>query len=157
MTSHIHASCVELSGKGLLLLGNAGAGKSSFALSLINRGFTLVGDDQVCIFPDDGKLRAQPAESLKGLLEVRGIGILQMLYSSSCTIEYLIDLVPGFCAERLPDQKTMMIYNAPLRTLQINPMDPRAIEKILILFHPNFAGFYERKEATETIIPVKVG
>ena len=45
----LHASCVALGGAGLLLLGAPGAGKSSMALRLMERGWGLVADDQVVI------------------------------------------------------------------------------------------------------------
>lgn len=142
MTPYLYASCVERDGLGILLRGHAGAGKSSFSLSLINRGLNLVGDDQVFLRNVEGKLFASPAESLKGLLEVRGVGILQLKYTPECEIAYLIDLVPGYRSERLPEMESVEIQGVPLRSFHINPMDPRAIEKVFVLLHPDFEGFY---------------
>lgn len=144
MTTHIYASCVEKNGRGILLRGHAGAGKSSFTLSLINRGMSLVGDDQIRINNTDGKLIARPAENIKGLLEVRGIGILNLNYSESCEIVYVINLVPGYHSERLPENQEVEIQGVSIRTFNINPLDPTAIEKVLILFHPVFQDFYQK-------------
>ncbi|GEM_PF-1252882 len=148
---YIHASCVEKDGRGILLKGHSGAGKSSFALALINRGFTLVADDQVLASAKDDRLLAEPADALKGLLEVRGVGLLRMRYSPSCQIQVLIDLVPGFRSERLPSPKTQLLHGLPIRSFQINPMDPRSIEKVLVLFHPDFQGFYESESGNQIL------
>ncbi|SRR5260221_14264811 len=145
-TSYIHASCVELKGRGLLIRGQAGSGKSSFALSLINRGFKLVADDLVHIFSEKDQLIAQPAKPLKGLLEVRGIGIIQLMSTQYCMVDYIVDLVPGIRTERLPELKTTDIQDIPVRSFRINPTDPYATEKALILFHQDFLGFHEHQQ-----------
>lgn len=148
---YIHASCVEKEGRGILLRGHSGASKSSFALTLINRGFTLVADDQVRVSTQDNKLIAEPAEALRGLLEVRGIGLLRMNYSPSCELQVLIDLVPGYRADRMPAVETQTLHGLALRSFQINPMDPRGIEKVLVLFHPDFLGFYEEETRSQKV------
>lgn len=149
MTTHIHATCVELNGDGVLLRGKSGAGKSSLALSLINRGFKLVGDDQVCLSKRDGFLVAQPADSLKGVLEVRGVGLLRMAYTESCSIEYVVDLLPGCSPERLPDHQLITLHDISVPCLQFNSMDPRTIERIQVLFSQHFQGFYEPDDVAE--------
>ncbi|MCS6892498.1 MAG: serine/threonine protein kinase, partial [Rhodovarius sp.] len=70
----LHASCVALDGAGLLLLGPAGAGKSSLALRLMERGWMLVADDQVLLQAAPALLAAAPAE-LAGMIELRGLGL----------------------------------------------------------------------------------
>lgn len=147
---YLHATCVEKDGLGVLLRGHAGAGKSSFALALINRGFKLVADDQVRTSLIDGFLTAQPAEVLKGLLEVRGLGILKLSYSPVCQIQYLIDLVPGFKCDRLPSYFETTINGARIQSFQMNPMDPNSVEKVLVLFNQDFLGFDVPHQKGET-------
>jgi HPr kinase/phosphorylase len=146
---YLHASCVEKDGYGVLLRGHSGAGKSSFALTLINRGFKLVADDQVRTFVQGGQLLAQSSEALKGLLEVRGVGILKLQCTDVCQVKYLIDLVPGYRSDRLPLLMDTMINGLNIRSFQMNPMDPRSIEKVLVLFHQDFLGFYEEDQNGE--------
>jgi HPr kinase/phosphorylase len=69
----MHASCAARDGCGLLLTGAPGSGKSDLLLRLLDRGFSLVADDQVHIGPDG---LARPPTSLAGLMEVRGLGIM---------------------------------------------------------------------------------
>jgi len=79
MTGAPHqATCVALHGRGVLIEGPSGSGKSSLALALIDRGAHLVGDDGVCLSVRDGRLWAAPPPRIAGLLEVRNIGLVTL-------------------------------------------------------------------------------
>lgn len=77
----IHATCVVLQEAGVLIRGEAGAGKSTLALALLDRAAQsglhgcLVGDDRISIERHHGRLVAYPHPALGGLIEVRGLGI----------------------------------------------------------------------------------
>jgi hypothetical protein len=73
---NIHASCVAIGRAGVLLLGKSGAGKSSMALCLIDGGARLVADDRVLLSARGGALHARAPDSIFGLLEIRGLGIV---------------------------------------------------------------------------------
>jgi HPr kinase/phosphorylase len=92
----VHGSCVARDGAGVLLLGPPGSGKSDLALRLIDRGFILVADDRV----DIREGRAAAPETLAGLLEVRGLGILRLPQCASARLALAVQL--GAPAERLP-------------------------------------------------------
>ena len=72
----LHGSCGVLKGEAVLLVGRPGSGKSDLLLRLIDRGFVLVADDQVAI--EAGW--ASPPDSLAGLIEVRGLGLLRLAH-----------------------------------------------------------------------------
>jgi serine kinase of HPr protein (carbohydrate metabolism regulator) len=72
------ATCVAIGGRGLLIEGPPGSGKSSLALALIDRGGSLVGDDGVLLEPRDGRVWALPPPQIAGLLEVRNVGLVTM-------------------------------------------------------------------------------
>ena len=74
--ANIHASCVAIGGRGVLLLGKSGVGKSDLALRLIAEGARLVADDRTILFAIRGALHAKAPETIKGLLEIRGVGIV---------------------------------------------------------------------------------
>jgi len=104
----IHASAVLTGARAVLIRGPSGAGKSRLALDLIEAGRTgalpfarLVGDDRVHVQAAGGRLLARPAETLGGLIEVRGLGILRLPYEPSAVVGLVIDL--GANAERLPE------------------------------------------------------
>jgi hypothetical protein len=104
----IHASCVAVNGKGVLLTGVSGVGKSDLALRLIHEGAKLVADDQVFVVGDGDTAFASPPENLAGLLEVRGMGIFRLDYQPACPVAAVFELQPGKTFERMPAQSTLV-------------------------------------------------
>ena len=76
------ATCVAIGGRAVLIEGAPGAGKSSLALALIDRGARLVGDDSVMLEAVDTRLLARPHPATAGLIEVRNLGLLPMPHVS---------------------------------------------------------------------------
>ena len=70
------STCVDIGGRGLLIEGPPGSGKSSLALALIDRGARLVGDDGVLLSAVNGRIEARPHPNTCGLLEVRNLGLM---------------------------------------------------------------------------------
>ena len=71
---------------GVLIQGDSGIGKSETGLELVKRGHRLVADDRVDIFAkDEITLWGEPAEILRHLIEIRGVGIIDVmsLYGAS--------------------------------------------------------------------------
>ncbi|HET7083493.1 MAG TPA: hypothetical protein VFI23_01890 [Rhizomicrobium sp.] len=106
--ANIHASCVAIGNLGVLLLGPSGAGKSDLALRLIDAGARLVSDDRTILFLARGALHAKAPASIKGLLEVRGLGIIKMPVRANVKIALAVKL--GREGDRLPVPD---IYHAP--------------------------------------------
>ena len=101
MTVNIHASCVAIVGKGVLILGASGTGKSDLTLRLIDEGASLVADDRCELFVRAGKLCARAPASIAGLLELRGIGIIALPHAAATRVAMAVRLRAGAQA-RLP-------------------------------------------------------
>ena len=71
------ATCVAIGGRGVLIEGPPGAGKSGLALALIDRGAALVGDDGVALERRGDALWALPPPNTAGLIEARNLGLLR--------------------------------------------------------------------------------
>lgn len=97
-----HGVFMEISGLGVLIRGTAGIGKSEVALELISRGHRLIADDAPCFTAHASEVTGASPDRLFGLLEVRGIGIMDIgqLFGSNAlkTRKYLrliVDLYPA--------------------------------------------------------------
>ena len=76
----IHGVLVDIYGIGVLILGKSGVGKSETALELVKRGHRLVADDCVEIRQEaENLLVGSPPPLLEHLLEIRGIGIIDIM------------------------------------------------------------------------------
>lgn len=109
----LHASCVDLHGRGLLILGASGAGKSALALHLIALGAALVADDQTDVSLTGADLTATCPESLRGLIEARGIGILRLDPALQTRISLVVNL-DQVENSRLPPRRKHLILGQSL-------------------------------------------
>jgi HPr kinase/phosphorylase len=105
---NIHASCVALGRHGVLLIGKSGAGKSDLALRLVDEGATLVADDRTILFTRRGLLHARAPDSIRGLLEIRGLGIVKFRARADVKVSLVVRL--GQEDERLPVHR---LYRPP--------------------------------------------
>lgn len=76
----VHGVLVDVYGLGVLIQGDSGIGKSETALELIKRGHRLIADDRVDVYKkDDLNLVGEPPKILEHLIEIRGIGIIDVM------------------------------------------------------------------------------
>jgi len=127
----IHATCVALAETGVLLIGPSGSGKSDLALRLIDEGATLIADDRTDLSAHAGVLTARAPESLFGLIEVRGLGIIDRPAGRECRIGLVIELAPG-ATERLPEPLQTTLAGIRLPLFQLNPYEASAVQKVAL-------------------------
>ena len=127
----LHASTVALDGRAVLISGPSGSGKSDLALRLIDRGFTLVSDDQTIVKRDGDRLLATAPPTIAGKIEIRGIGIIEMERSSDVPVALWIELTSDI--ERIPDDsRERPILGVPLRLISIDAMTASAPAKVAL-------------------------
>lgn len=112
--ANVHATAVALNaGRGVLILGASGAGKSELALRLMAFGAQLVADDRVDLSVRDGELWARAPAALSGLIEMRGVGILRADALPSARIVLVVDL-DAQETERLPPRRARDLLGVSL-------------------------------------------
>lgn len=96
VSESLHGGLVSVFGRGILIRGESGLGKSEIALELIKRGHLMVADDRVDCYNVHNQIIGKPAQLLEGLLEIRGVGVIdvqRMFGVSSVTKSKKVDLV----------------------------------------------------------------
>ena len=145
----VHASCVALEAKGVLLRGAPGVGKSDLALRLIEGEAQLVADDQVALTSTGEALLAAPPARIAGLLEVRGIGVVSMEFVQQCPIHLVVDLVQPDTVERMPEATTVDLCGHRIARVMLAPFEASTPSKVrLALSRVGAAG--QEAQATGT-------
>ena len=125
----LHATSVAIGGRAVLLCGPSGVGKSDLALRLIDRGATLVSDDYTLLKWVDGRLEATAPQTITGMMEVRGIGLVDMPCIDYARVALMVDLSDDI--DRMPaDPVERMIAGAPIPVVRIAPLEPSAPIKV---------------------------
>lgn len=76
----MHGVLVDVFGMGVMITGDSGVGKSETALELIQKGHRLVADDRVDLYQqDENTLIGEAPSILRHLIEIRGIGIIDVM------------------------------------------------------------------------------
>ncbi|MEG3663682.1 HPr kinase/phosphatase C-terminal domain-containing protein [Celeribacter halophilus] len=114
----LHASCVALDdATGLLILGPSGSGKSTLALELMALGAVLVSDDRTHVRcgPKAQTLTATAPDTISGMIEARGVGLLRAEPLPAATLRGVVDL-SQVETDRLPlrREKALIGVSIPL-------------------------------------------
>lgn len=118
------STVIAIAGRALMIEGPPGSGKSSLALSLIDRGATLVGDDGVLIEREGDRLVLAPAPATRGLVELHGIGLISF---PTTRAPAALLLVLGEPVIRLPDRlETVAIEGVRIPRLPFDAANPAA-------------------------------
>ncbi len=125
----LHASCVAIKGRAVLIEGRSGEGKSDLALRLIDRGAMLVSDDQTICQRQQGTLHACAPATIAGKLEVRGIGIVEMPHIDRAPVDLLIVILDA--PPRFPeDARVRRIAGVDVPVLALAALEPSAPIKV---------------------------
>lgn len=135
----LHGTCVTFSRSAVLIRGPSGSGKSDLALRFLflsRRGPAaveaplLVADDQVIAQRKDGSLLVSAPESIKGKIEVRGVGIVQVKHALEAELFALVDLVRPEEVERMPETGRELVLGMSLPVYKLAPFEASAPIKL---------------------------
>jgi serine kinase of HPr protein (carbohydrate metabolism regulator) len=130
-SENLHASSVALDGRAVLISGPSGSGKSDLTLRLLDRGFTLVSDDRTIVRKQGSKLIASAPETIKGKLEIRGVGIVEMEAVSDIPVAMVVELTSDI--QRLPDDsRERLVLGAAIPLISVDAMTASAPSKVAL-------------------------
>ncbi|MGN5374663.1 HPr kinase/phosphorylase [Sphingomonas hankookensis] len=126
----VHASCVAIDGRAVLIAGPSGAGKSDLALRLIDAGATLVSDDYTVLTPHGGVLHAAPPATIAGRIEVRGLGIIERPFVRDVAVALWVE---SGIPERMPAVMTHAIAGIALPAYTLALLEASAPARIHLM------------------------
>lgn len=136
----VHGTCVSLGRRAVLLRGGSGAGKSDLALRFLfvaRRGPAaldlpaLVADDQVHVIRTGTHLTVTAPETLRGKMEVRGLGIVGVRALTEADLVLVADLVEPAEVERMPDA-TVSLLGVEVPRIALAPFEASAPLKLVL-------------------------
>jgi len=120
-----HATCIAFDGRGVLLRGSPGSGKSDLALRAIADGARLVADDQVILSRRGSKVVASSPPTLYGMIEIRGLGIMRVEAEAE-----VVDLTDRLSIDRLPEPRRCELIGVDLPLLAMTAFETSALAKL---------------------------
>ncbi|MGC1301131.1 MAG: hypothetical protein WA840_02045 [Caulobacteraceae bacterium] len=115
--------------RGVLVRGPSGSGKSDLALRALHAGWRLVTDDRTLVWMSGGELYGRAPQTISGLLEARGVGVVPICALGFTRIALVVDAVSE-PVERMPDPAEIPILAARIPRLQLDLRQASALAKI---------------------------
>jgi HPr kinase/phosphorylase len=128
--ARVHATTVAIGGRGVMIVGPSGSGKSDLALRLIDRGAILVSDDYTECTAAGGTVVASPPATISGRIEVRGIGIVDVPHQATVTVALVVRL--GGDVVRLPERSAEAVVGIDLPVIALTAFEASSPIKVEI-------------------------
>ena len=110
----MHATCVDVNGSGVLIVGRSGSGKSSLAINLLALGAKLVADDKCELVEKNNRFSIFKPASLPNSIEIRGVGLVSVPMAVETSLDWIVNM-DEVEKERMPDLRFTEIdgYRVP--------------------------------------------
>ena len=138
----VHATALEIGGKGVLIRGPSGSGKSDLALRCLVAGPShlipwparLVCDDQVELRADLDGLHIEAIDAISGKIEVRGLGIVEITaLTRSAPLSLVVELAASRdLVARMPEAMDTRIMGLRVPQITLYPFDASAPVKLML-------------------------
>jgi serine kinase of HPr protein (carbohydrate metabolism regulator) len=132
----VHASSVAIRGRGVLIGGRPGMGKSDLAFRLVDRGALLISDDYTIVRRVKGVALASAPATIIGKIELRGVGIVELETAQEVPVALIVDLDER--PERQPEPgETRLVAGVAIPVLRLAGLEasaPLKVEAALRLF-----------------------
>ncbi len=147
MTNTHHATCVARRGRAALLRGPSGSGKSDLALRFLESysDAWLIADDQVILSGEGSHVHASAPDVLKGLLEVRGLGIVSRAVPAGaqlCPVALIVDLTPGRALPRIAEPRFETVHGVDLPVIPLAAFEVSAPQKLALALETIGLGYF---------------
>jgi serine kinase of HPr protein (carbohydrate metabolism regulator) len=116
--------------RGVLIEGPSGAGKSDLALRALDQGWSLIADDRTLVWASGGRLYGRAPDTLAGLIEARGLGVLSLAPRAFAMIALAVRCVDGDSVERMPDPEALTILDVSVPLVSIAATEASAPAKL---------------------------
>lgn len=127
----LHACAATWCGRGVLVQGAPGAGKSSLVAQMLAAGAYLIADDLVRLTRRADRVVAS-ATTATGLIELRGNGIFQVATADGVPVSLCVELISPAAGERLPETGVAVLLGAEIQLLRLCGHAPGAVAQILL-------------------------
>lgn len=146
---NMHATCLILGDRGLVITGASGSGKTALALRLVQSArreghfARLVADDQLLASVESGRLVCRAPGSISGLVEMRGAGIVPVAYEKAAIVHLRVNLRPAGEIERIPDGEAASFALGGVNIRSIDLPACSACENEIVVLHMLFGAGYD--------------
>ena len=126
----VHGTAVAIDGRGVLIRGGSGSGKSDLGLRLIDGGARLIADDRTDLIRVGDGIEMRAPATIDGVIEVRGLGLLRLGALERAPLCLVVDLAAPEAVERLPEAGFCEYLNLRVPLVPLAPFEASAAAKV---------------------------
>jgi HPr kinase/phosphorylase len=126
----VHATTLQLDGKGVMLCGPSSSGKSDLGLRLIENGALLVADDRTNLTLGHNMVLASSPAEISGKMEIRGVGIINLEVIAEVHLAIVVELIEADAVQRLPSEENIDLLGIKLPLFRLYAFEASAPAKI---------------------------